>query len=283
MKIPNILLSDGNQMPMIGLGTHELHGETLQTCVKAAYELGVRMYDTAWLYENEEELGHALKKQGIKREDVFLVSKCTGAQLWGRKRYFHLFKKTVKQCYEESCKKLGTDYLDLFMLHSWEFKDEDYKQIVDLKCSGQIKSFGITQATKERIEEVYKLTGIYPQVQQLHIQPLLTKEDTIGYMHKHNIAALSISIFKGNHPELLRDPVLEEISMAHNVTTRQVILRWLIQQNIGFLTRSSNPKHISQNVDIWGFELSDVEMKIISGMNKNLSFVPYEREGVLIK
>jgi len=278
--IPDITLSNGISMPAIGLGTHTLHGSMLETIIKTAIENGIRLIDTAWMYGNEKEIGRIIKESKIPRDNLFLVSKVTGAQIYGRKRYFHLFKQNVREAYEGSCRRLKTDYLDLFLLHSWLFKDDEYEQLLNLYECGRVRSIGITQASAERLKELKEKFDVLPHVNQIHVQPLLTKEATLKYSRDNDVQSLVISAVKGNNHKLFKDPILIGLARQHNVSIRQIVYRWLYQLHLGILTRTSNPDHLVENIDIFDFELSNREMKDISSLNCNISFVPYEREGV---
>jgi len=278
--IPDITLSNGIGMPAIGLGTHTLHGKKLESIIKTAIDNGIRLIDTAWMYGNEKEIGRIIKDSNIPRDNLFLVSKVTGAQIYGRKRYFHLFKQNVIEAYEDSCRRLKTDYLDLFLLHSWQFKDNEYEQLLKLYESDRVRSIGVTQASAKRLEELNEKFGILPHVNQIHVQPLLTKKATLKYSRDNGVQSLVISACKGNNPKLFENPILINLARQYNVSIRQIVYRWLFQLHLGILTRTSNPDHLAENIDIFDFELSNKEMNDISSLNCNISFVPYEAEGV---
>lgn len=279
MDIPQIPLRNGIMMPVIGLGTHTLHGNNLKYIIEESYNYGVRLIDTAWYYRNEKEIGRILKNIHIQRENIFLTSKVTGAQLYGRKRYLHLFKRNVKQAYEDSCRRLKTDYLDLFLLHSWQFNDNEYEQLIELYQAGNVRSIGITQATSDRLNDLKVKFGILPHVNEIHVQPFLTKKQTLQFSKENGVQSQVISAVKGGDPRLLHNPLLLSIAKKYNVNTRQVVYRWILQQNLCFLTRSSNIQHFKNNIDIFKFSLSNEEMSEIDSLNCGESFVPYEFEG----
>lgn len=279
MEIPEFTLSNGVRIPAVGLGTHLLHGNLLSNIISVSLDLGIRLIDTAWYYKNEKEIGRIIRKSGADRESLFLTSKVTGAQLYGRKRYFHLFKRNVEQAYTDSCRRLKTGYLDLFLLHSWQFTDDEYEQLLRLYDKGLVRAIGVTQATADRLEALKDKFGILPHVNEIHVQPLLTKTRTLEYSKKNGVQSQVISAIKGNDDRLFKNPVILNIAKKYNVGVRQVIYRWLFQQNLCYLTRTGNPNHLKSNIDIFSFALSNQEMSDIDSLNCGISFVPYDYEG----
>lgn len=281
MEIPEFTLSNGVGIPAVGLGTHLLHGKSLANIISESLDLGIRLIDTAWYYHNEKETARIIRRSGADRERLFITSKVTGAQLYGRKRYFHLFKRNVRQAYEDSCRRLKTDYLDLFLLHSWQFKDDEYEQLLELYDKGMVRAIGVTQATADRLQSLKEKFGMLPHVNEIHVQPLLTKARTLEYSKRNGVQSQVISAIKGRDGRLFQNPVILNIAKRHNVGIRQVIYRWLFQQDLCYLTRTGNPEHLKSNIDIFRFALSDREMYDISSLNCGISFVPYEFEGTL--
>lgn len=279
IEIPEHTLNNGVNIPVIGFGTHTLRGTQLENMIIESLDLGLRLIDTAWSYDNEREIGRIIKRLGVDRDRLFLTSKVTGAQLYGRKRYLHLFKRNVIQSYEDSCKKLKTDYLDLFLLHSWQFKDDEYEQLLNLYQMGKVRAIGITQATMERMQDLENKFGLLPHVNQIHVQPLLTKVNTLTYSKKNGVQSQVISATLGHDVRLFQNPRILQIANRYGIGVRQVIYRWLFQRGLCFLTRTGNPGHLKSNINIFNFNLTKEEMSYISSLDCGVSFVPYEYEG----
>lgn len=191
-----------------------------------------------------------------------------------------IFTYLISKAYEDSCRRLKTDYLDLFLLHSWLFKDDEYEQLLELYHSGRVKAIGVTQATADRLKELKEKFGELPHINQIHVQPLLTKNTTLQFCADNGIQGLVISAVKGSDKRLFQSPVVLAIAKKYKVDIRQIVYRWLFQKNLCYLTRTSNPQHLKSNIDVFDFKLTDTEMAAISNLNCNVSFVPYESEGI---
>lgn len=269
-----VTLNNGIEMPMVGLGTVSLPKDSIELVIGSAYEAGYRMFDMAWHYYNEAEIGNAMKALSLPREEIFLTNKLHFDNLYlGWKfRRFEIPKRSVKQAFDNSCKKLKTDYFDLYLVH-WPFRNYEHlwEEVIKIYESGRAKAIGVCSFEPEHLERLKKY-GITPAVNQFEISPLTTRKRLIEYCRQENIQVEAFSAFgvgrnKNVVPELMSNPVLKEMAVAHNRTVAQLILRWLIQQNIVVIPRSKDANRQRENIAVFDFALSDDEMKTIDSMN----------------
>lgn len=264
-------------MPLLGLGTYTLLGNVLDTAFGAAYDAGYRLFDTAFLYGNEERLGDIIARRRIERKELFLVSKVDQAPLRGRKRYFHLDKKSVAKCYERSCKRLKTDYLDAYLLHHSDVTIEEYAELVSLYRTGQVRAVGVCNLSLERLQEFVREVGFTPQLIQVQIHPYYSKNELVRFAQDNGIVCEAHTQFGRGNADLMCNSVLCAIAKAHEKNVAQVILRWLMQRHIISIPCSSNPRHIISNINLFDFVLTKEEMAAIDALNRNESFCFYDK------
>lgn len=269
-----VRLYNGVDMPSIGLGTSKLFGNVLTKIVGVAKKNGITMFDTAYNYGNEQDLSVALKKNAIDREEIFLTSKMSSVEYLGRKRYFHIDKRSVSKSLRYTCKRLNTEYVDLYMLHSTEFEhwQNAYEELFEMYHAGRIKAVGVCNITLEKLSYLVETMALKPMVVQIEITPYYIKKELVDYCHENGIAVVAHSQFAKGNPLLLIDPILNRIAKRYNKSLQQVILRWLVQRNIVIIPRTSSPTNLMSNLDIFNFKLSDEDMADINGINKNFSF-----------
>lgn len=270
-------LNNGVKMPAVGFGTAALPLGDIEHIVQSAYESGYRMFDTAWHYYNEREIGNAFRHLNIPRKEIFITNKLHADNLYlgGRFRRFHLPVRSVRRAFENSLSKLKTDYIDLYLIH-WPFRNYEHlwTEIAKLYECGLVKAIGVCSFEPEHLERLKQVSGIVPAVDQFEISPLNTRKQLIEYCKKNGIQVEAFSAFgvgrnKDVVPDIMSDKTLAEIAKVHDKTIAQVILRWLVQQDIIVIPRSKNPARQKENISVFDFELSDEEMGIIDGMNMN--------------
>lgn len=267
-----ITLKNGVEMPMVGFGTFPLTGGKLVDCLKITSKCGYELYDTAGQYFNEGDIGYCIKNGIIKRENCFLSSKVNWLQLRGRIRYLFLNRETVKSAYRHSCKRMNTDYLDLFLLHQpFNGMEKAYKEMIKLYEAGKVRAIGVCNFDIEELERLHDACGVYPMVNQTEISPRNSFKNIISFCKEHNIVVEAYSPFgRGNLvKELMNDPILVEIAHNHNKTVGQIVLRWIVQQGIVVIPRSTNESRIKENLNVFDFTLTDNEMSMIDSMNEN--------------
>lgn len=266
-------LRSGLELPYVGFGTHLLHGNDMNVAIKAAYDAGYTLFDTAWLYKNEPDLGTAISINSIPRNNVFLTSKFSINQIRKRLGPLKIPISTVKKEFEISCKKLGIEYLDLYLLHSPKFDgyEKVYGKMLDLQQLGKIKAVGICNSSKNHLLALKKVYGVFPEVNQIEIHPFNQQKETIDFCKENGIVVEAYSPYGRGAVlrELTSNPLMTEIAKNHSRKVTQVILRWVIQQGLIALPRSSSPQHIVENVSIFDFELTDEEMRAIGTLDRN--------------
>ena len=291
------LLNNGIQMPMVGLGTFQIPNGRMNEVIGWAYELGYRMFDTAKKYRNEAALAEALKKNGIKREDVFITSKCNvedfyfwgihgGKKAWLDVRNF----KSVKKVILESFKNLNTDYLDLFLVHwPWPIPlaQKIYSELVQMQKEGKIRAVGVCSALPPHLDAFIDAAELVPAVNQFEISPLNTQKKLIKYCQDRGICVEAMSTFSHyRNTEARKDIIGNEkiapIAEKYGKSIPQVILRWLVQQGVVIIPKSSNKDRLKENISIFDFELTTDEMATIDGLDQG-QFLNYKPDKTLTK
>lgn len=274
-----ITLNNGAKMPMVGLGTHKLPNDQLNNIIPLSYELGYRKFDTAWLYQNEQYIGDALKTSNIPRDKIFLTSKLhlNNLYLGGyHHRMPNIRIRSIKKAFEDSCKKLRTDYLDLYLIH-WPFYgyEKMWEEIVKLYEDKRIRAIGVSSFLPKHLDNLLSKTSVIPAVNQFEINPRNSQPEEILYNQNKGIhveAYASFGTTKANETastDILGNESILTISESHGKTPSQVILRWTIQKGISVIPRSKSRNHLMENLNIFDFELSSEEITSIDVLNQN--------------
>lgn len=277
----NIKLNNGVEMPRVGLGTFLIPKDVLKGTIKEAYDIGYRQFDTAWRYYNEKDIADALQKYHIKRDDVFLTTKLNVDAFY----YFgygygwrHLLNwrnfKSYKRIVQESFDNLRTDYIDLFLVHHpWHNFLEMYDVLTEFYKAGKIRAIGVSSFLPSHIEALKEVSDVIPAVNQFEISPLNTQKPLIRYCQEKGIAVQAMSTFshfRSNDPrkEITESDVIRPIAQKYGKSIVQVVLRWLVQQNIIVIPKTWHPEHLKENISIFDFELSPEEMAVIDSLDK---------------
>lgn len=254
-------LHNGVEMPWFGLGVFKVkEGQEVIDAVKAAIKHGYKSIDTAAIYQNEEGVGQAIKESGIAREELFVTSK-----VWNSDQGY----ETTLQAYETSLKKLGLDYLDLYLIH-WPGKDkyiDTWRALEKLYRDGRVRAIGVSNFHVHHLENLMKNSEIKPMVNQVEYHPHLAQEELRAFCKKEGIQLEAWSPLKQG--QLLSDPTINEIAEKYNKSAAQIILRWDLQTEVVTIPKSIKEHRIQENADIFEFELSQEDMTKISGLNKN--------------
>lgn len=256
-----VRLNSGYDMPLNGLGTYSLTDETCINSVTSALESGVRLFDTAHIYGNEEEIGIAIKESNVPREEIFITTKLYPNQF-----------SNPEAAIDEALDKLDVEYIDLMLLHHPGTDDvKAYKAMEKYVEMGKIRSIGLSNWYVEELEEFLPHITITPALIQNEIHPYYQENDVIPYIQEKGIVVEGWYPFggRGHTRELFNDETIVEIANNHNVTSAQVILRWNLQKGVVVIPGSSNPDHIKENTEIYDFELSKEEMNKITALDRN--------------
>lgn len=262
MKIPSIKLADGRQIPQIGLGLWKVKDQQqFDTGFEAAIEAGYRHFDSAQVYENEQFLGEAWKKSGLKRDELFLTTKIN------IKNFGH---NQVLKSFDESLKKLQTDYVDLLLLHFpvTILRKKAWQALTEIQAKGGAQSMGVSNYTIRHLEEMKDYSQVTPVVNQVELHVFLQQPELINYCYDNNIAVEAYSPLA--HGKAMDNKVIASIAKKHGKTYAQVMLRWLIQQDLVVLPKSVTPSRIQENIDIFDFELDEDDLAAIAGQDQDM-------------
>lgn len=285
-----ITLNNGIKMPQLGLGTFLIPNENIIETIGRAYDLGYRSFDTAWRYHNEKEIAKALKVHGINREEVFITTKVNADALFykryhgGKLKFLNIPIRSVKRAVEMSFENLGeAEYVDLFLVHTpWPMYPKMYEVLTDFYHQGRIRAIGVSSFLPPMIESLKEVSDVVPAVNQFEISPLNTQKQLIKYCQEKGIAVEAMSTFshfRSNEPrkEITENESIKPIAEKYGKSIVQVILRWLIQQDIIAIPKTWEESHLKENINIFDFELTQEEMAVIDGLDqgKFLNYNPY--------
>lgn len=260
-KTKTVKLNSGYEMPILGLGTYSLLGDVCVNSVSEALKAGVRLIDTAYMYHNEESVGLGVRKSGVPREDVFITTKLYPNQF-----------ADAEKAIDEALKKLDMEYVDLMLLHHpGDYDLEAYKAMERAVKEGKIRSIGLSNWYVKELEKFLPQITIKPAVVQNEIHPYYQENEVIPYIQKKGIVVEGWYPLggRGYTADLLNNKTISKIAQAHGKSSAQVILRWNLQKGVVVIPGSSNPDHIKENMDIFGFVLTNEEMEQINALDRN--------------
>lgn len=257
-----IKLNNDVEMPGVGLGVFQVENDATVEIVKNAIEAGYRSIDTAAIYGNEAGVGEGIKlalaSTGLKREDLFITSKVWNSGL--------SYAETVI-AYEESLQNLGLDYLDLYLIH-WPGKNkyaESWRALEDLYKEGKIKAIGVCNFNISHLQDLLKTARVIPVINQVEFHPRLQQLALRSFCKEHNIQLEAWApLMQGG---LLEDQIIAKIAEKYGKSNSQVILRWDIQNGVVTIPKSVRKERMTQNADIFDFNLTDEELEVLNAMN----------------
>jgi len=266
-----IALSNGVKMPALGLGTFQARGEDVEKAVISALNAGYRHIDTASIYRNEENIGTAIARSGVPRNDIFITSKVSPAE--------HGYKNVLDAC-AAVLKRLGTDYLDLYLIH-WpgqsglkredpanaEVRKESWRAMEFLYSQGTCKAIGVSNYNVRHLEHMSQYWKTIPHVNQFECHLKLTQNELREWCFKHGIVVEAYSsLAQGT---LLTNGTVLEIAKSYKKTPAQILLRWGLQQNMVVIPKSITKERIIENADLYNFELRNDDVAKLSKLNNN--------------
>ncbi len=258
-----ITLSNGIKMPQLGYGVYQVSKDECERCVLDALAVGYRHIDTAQSYFNEEEVGSAIKKSGIPREEIFITSK-----VWIEHYGYEETKKSIM----ESLRKLQTDYIDLMLLHQ-PFADYygAWRALEDLYEEGKLKSIGISNFYPDRMVDICAFSRIKPMVNQVETHPFNQQIEAQKWMEKYGVQIEAWAPFGEGRGNMFTNPVLAEIGKKYGKTVAQTILRWQIQRGIVVIPKSVHKERMEENFNVFDFELTQEDMDSIAKLDTKTS------------
>ena len=259
-----LTMNNGVQIPQLGLGVFQTpDGKATSQAVTWALQAGYRHIDTAMIYGNEESVGQGIRDSGLKRRDVFLTTK-----LWND----DIRSGRAKEAFEESLDRLGTDYVDLYLIHwpaqgwqqAWQDMEELYRQ-------RRVRAIGVCNFQQHHLEELHSISSTKPAVNQIESSPQFVNQELIDYCHGElRIDVEAYSPLGGTGGSVLSDPRLESISRRVGRSPAQVVLRWHIQRGLIVIPKSTHQERIEQNAQVFDFALDEDDMKAISAMDSGI-------------
>ncbi|KRF10218.1 2,5-diketo-D-gluconic acid reductase [Paenibacillus sp. Soil766] len=269
-----VTLNNGVKMPILGFGVYQIPDAV--ECEYAVYEAlsaGYRLIDTAAGYLNEEAVGHAIKRSGVPREELFITTK-----IWVQDAGY----ESAKLAFAKSLKKLQLDYLDLYLIHqpfgdyygTWRAMEELYRE-------GKIKAIGVSNFMPDRLMDLIVHNEIVPAVNQIETHPFYQQTESGAFLKEHGVQHQSWAPFAEGRNNLFSNEVLTSIAEKHNKSVAQIVLRWLVQREVVVIPKSIHKERIVENFDIFDFTLSADDMEHISALDTRQSlFLSYRDPGV---
>ncbi|EGQ0289420.1 aldo/keto reductase [Staphylococcus pseudintermedius] len=269
-------LKDGQFIDQLGFGTYKLNGTKGAHAMTDALNLGYRLLDTAYNYENEGAVGRAIQQSHVQRDDIWVTSKLPG-------RYQS--EAHVYETIQESLYRLGLDYLDLYLIHWPNPKQgkfvEAWKAMIAAQKSGLVRHIGVCNFLPEHIEQLEKETGVLPAINQIELHPYFNQKEMIAYHEEKGILTQAWSPL-GRDNGVMEEPVLKQLSSKYDKTVAQVILRWHIQNGVMPIPKATSSKRQLENFDIFDFHITDEDLQAIDqltradGRRKNQDPAVYE-------
>lgn len=260
------ILNNGLKMPWLGFGVYQVNdGTEVEKAVNYALEAGYRSIDTATVYGNEQGVGKAIKESGIPREEIFLTTK-----VWNDDQR----KKQTLAAFQESLDKLQTDYVDLYLVH-WPVAghyQDTWRVMEDIYINGSAKAIGVSNFLVHHLEDILSDGKVVPSVNQLEFHPYLVQPGLLNFCKSHQVQVEAWSpLMQGN---IVSVPAIRQMADKYNKSAAQVVLRWNLQHEVVTIPKSVNPSRITENMQIFDFELSQADMDALDALDKGKRFGP---------
>jgi 2,5-diketo-D-gluconate reductase A len=263
----NVTLSNGVEMPILGFGVFQIPDDETQAAVEAALAAGYRHLDTAVSYGNEEAVGAAIAASGIPRDELFVTTK-----LYVQHAPTGSVQDDTKRSFENSLRRLGLDYLDLYLIHQ-PFGDyySEWRALQELNREGLARAIGVSNFHSDRLVDLIDHNEIAPHVNQIETHPFHQRAADQELMRDRGVQIESWGPFAEGRNNLFTDPVLSSIAEETGKSVAQVVLRWLIQREVVVIPKSVRPERMAENFDVFGFTLSEDQMSKIATLDTGAS------------
>ena len=253
-------------MPWLGLGVFKMDdGQEVQQAVGCALDIGYRSIDTASIYGNERGVGKAIRASGIPREDIFLTTK-----VWNEDQR----RKRTLAAFEESLERLGTEYVDLYLIH-WPVAGcyvETWRAMEKIYQSGRAKAIGVSNFLVHHLDDLLGNCQVVPSVNQVEFHPLLVQPALLGFCQTHKIQVEAWSpLMRG---QIVTEQAVQEMAANHRRTPAQIILHWDLQHEVVTIPKSTHPARIAENMQVFDFELSETDMKALDALDEGTRIGP---------
>ncbi|GHB76358.1 2,5-diketo-D-gluconate reductase A [Streptomyces umbrinus] len=259
----HVTLNNGVEMPILGFGVYQIPPEQTERAVTDALAAGYRLLDTAAAYGNEEAVGRAIKAAGIPRDELFVTTK-----LWLQ----DAGEEKTKRAFDTSLRKLGLDHLDLYLIHQ-PFNDVygSWRAMERLHGEGAIRAIGVANFHPDRLVDLASFNEVTPAVNQIETHPFFQRTADQEVMHEHGVQLQSWGGFAEGRGNLFTNPLLSEIAEKHGKSVAQVVLRWLTQRDVVAIPKSVRADRMTENIDIFDFELTDDQMSAVATLDTGSS------------
>ena len=256
-------------LPPIGLGLYAMHGKVLESALKTARDAGYALFDTAYKYGNEREVGATLAGSGL------VCTKICREQYYGHKYLLHLDRQSVGKSVARAARKLKRQPVDIVLLHTY-FRgyQRAFAELLQAREEGLVRAVGVSGFGIKQLESVKKRCGVYPELCMLEIHPYHSSPEVTAFCAENGIAVIARSPFAHGQilAELGREPIMQQLTASTGKSVPQIVLRWCVQHGWIALPRSADAIHIRENIAIFDFELSDDEMQAVDALNRDESY-----------
>jgi 2,5-diketo-D-gluconate reductase A len=273
-QIPTVTLNNGVEMPILGFGVFQIPPDETERAAATALEVGYRHLDTAASYQNEEQVGRAVRASGVPRDELFVTTK-----LWIQDPG----EANAQAAFERSLERLGLDHVDLYLIHQ-PLGDyySSWRAMEQLHAEGLVRAIGVANFYPDRLVDLIEHNQVTPAVDQIEVNPFFQRGVDQELMHTHGVQIESWGGFAEGKNNLFSDPLLTEIGDAHGKTVAQVVLRWLIQRDVVTIPKSVRRERMEQNLDVFNFALTDEDMARIATMDTGASLFFDHRDPAMV-
>lgn len=273
-QIPTVTLNNGVEMPILGFGVFQIPSDETEQAVTTALEVGYRHFDTAASYQNEEGVGRAVRSSGVPRNELFITTK-----LWIQDPG----EANARAAFERSLERLGLDRVDLYLIHQ-PLGDyySSWRAMERLHAEGLVRAIGVANFYPDRLVDLIEHNDVTPAVDQIEVNPFFQRCVDQELMRTHGVQMESWGGFAEGKNNLFTDLLLTEIGNAHGKTVAQVVLRWLIQRDVVTIPKSVHRERMEQNLDVFGFALTDEDMSRIAMMDTGASLFFDHRDPAMV-
>jgi 2,5-diketo-D-gluconate reductase A len=263
VKVPNVTLNNGVEMPILGFGVYQIPPQDTERAVSEALEVGYRHLDTAAAYQNEQAVGRAVRGSGIPRDELFITTK-----LWIQ----HPGEANARRAFERSLERLGLDHLDLYLIHQ-PFGDvySFWRALQQVQAEGLARAIGVSNFYPDRLVDLIENNEITPAVNQIETHPWFQRHADQEVMRARGVQIESWGPFAEGRNNLFSDPTLAGIAAAHDRSVAQVVLRWLIQRDVVVIPKSVRRERMAENIAVFDFTLTDAETARIADLDTGTS------------
>lgn len=267
--VPLLTLNNGVEIPQLGFGVFQIPPGQTREATLTALEAGYRHIDTAAIYGNEQDVGRAVQASGLDRSEVFVTTK-----VWNGDQGY----ESTLGAMDASLDRLGMDYVDLYLVH-WpkpQHTEGTWRAMEEIQAAGKARAIGVSNFLPHHLDQLAETATVMPSINQIEFHPHLQSPEVVSSCAERGILIEAWSPIKRGR--IVDDPELGEIAAAHGVTVAQVVLRWMLQRGIVTIPKSVTPSRIAENIDLYGFELTDEEMTRIDAMDRGERIGPHPDE-----